>query len=242
MDDFIFDTSTISCGLGFDSYNPFSTGLPTPSQMNEAFSNLDPTLDVSGFGLAEWKQYDPYNLDIRNPYVGGYPTLGGDWDPMLDYDPYAPHIYENLNSIMNAQRQYDELLSMSPAPTANSDTDIMSVGMFPNMISPEMANAMGLISDQDLAFLDMIGPRHDETLELQDVISEPSLEQQKLDKSDFIERERDTAVEKYNDAKSAGDYEEMLKWETIANDKQQDLYYLWDTPQYGLPAKAPGIA
>lgn len=241
MDDFIFDTSTIDNGLGFDSYNPLLTGLPSPTQMNEAFSNLDPTLDVSRFGLAEWKQYDPYNLDIRNPYVGGYPTLGGDWDPTLDYDPYAPHIYENLNSLMNAQRQYNEMLSSSPILMANPDADIMSACMFPNKLSPEMANAMGLISDQDLAFLDMIGPKHGETSDLQHIESEPSMEQQKLDKSEFIERERDTAVEKYNDTKRAGDYEEMLKWETIANDKQQDLYYLWDTPQYGLPAKAPGI-
>lgn len=241
MDDFIFDTSTIDNGLGFDSYNPLLTGLPSPTQMNEAFSNLDPTLDVSRLGLAEWKQYDPYNLDIRNPYVGGYPTLGGDWDPMLDYDPYAPHIYENLNSLMNAQRQYNEMLSSSPLLMANPDADIMSADMFPNKLSPEMANAMGVISDQDLAFLDMIGPKHGETSDLQHIESEPSMERQKLDKSEFIERERDTAVEKYNDAKRAGDYEEMLKWETIANDKQQDLYYLWDTPQYGLPAKAPGI-
>lgn len=241
MDDFIFDTSTIDNGLGFDSYNPLLTGLPSPTQMNEAFSNLDPTLDVSRFGLAEWKQYDPYNLDIRNPYVGGYPTLGGDWDPMQDYDPYAPHIYENLNSLMNAQRQYNEMLSSSPLLMTNPDADIMSADMFPNKLSPEMANAMGVISDQDLAFLDMIGPKHGETSDLQHIESEPSMERQKLDKSEFIERERDTAVEKYNDAKRAGDYEEMLKWETIANDKQQDLYYLWDTPQYGLPAKAPGI-
>lgn len=242
MDYFMFDTTTLDCGLGFDSYNPYSTGFPTSAQMNEAFSNLDPNLDVSSFGLSEWKQYDPYNLDIRNPYVGGYPTLGGDWDPMLDYDPYAPHIYENLNSLMNAQQQYDELLSSAPMPTANPDADFMSAGMFPNMPSPEMANAMGLISDQDLAFLEMIGPKHHDSVDFHHIDSEPSMTQQKLDKSDFIEKERDTAVEKYNDAKSAGDYEEMLKWETIANDKQQDLYYLWDTPQYGLPAKAPGIA
>lgn len=242
MDYFMFDSTTLDYGLGFDSYNLFSTGFPSSAQMNEAFSNLDPNLDVSGFSLAEWKQYDPYNLDIRNPYVGGYPTLGSDWDPMLDYNPYAPHIYENLNSIMNAQHQYDKLLSSAPMPMANPDADILSAGMFPNMPSPELANALGLISDSDLAFLEMIGPRHHDTFEFHHVDSEPSITQQKLDKSDIIEKERDTAVEKYNDAKRAGDYDEMLKWETIANDKQQDLYYLWDTPQYGLPAKAPGIA
>lgn len=249
MNDFMFDPS-MNCGLGFDTYNPFSTGLPTPAQMNDAFSHLDPNMDVSSFGLAEWKAYDPLNLDIRNPYVGGYPTLGGDWDPMLDYDPYAPYIFENMkilcdsNNAMAAPHMAD-VNSFTPAnqmPVIDMNADIMSAGMFPNMPSPEMAHTLGLISDQDYAFLEMIGPKHHDTVDFHNIDSEPSMTQQKLDKSDSIERERDTAVEKYNDAKRAGDYDEMLKWETIANDRQQDLYYLWDTPQYGLPAKAPGIA
>lgn len=249
MDDFMFDPS-INCGLGFDTYNPFSTGLPTPAQMNEAFSHLDPNVDVSGFGLAEWKAYDPLNLDIRNPYVGGYPTLGGDWDPMLDYDPYAPHIFENMkilcdsNNAMVAPQMPDvnNFTSANQMPMIDMNADFMSAGIFPNMPSPEMAHALGILSDQDYAFLEMIGPKHHDTMDSHHINSEPSMTQQKLDKSDTIERERDTAVEKYNDAKRAGDFDEMLKWETIANDRQQDLYYLWDTPQYGLPAKAPGIA
>ena len=248
MDDFMFDPS-MNCGLGFDTYNPFSTGFPTPAQMNEAFSHLDPNMDVSGFGLAEWKAYDPLNLDIRNPYVGGYPTLGGDRDPMLDYDPYAPYIFENMKILCDSNNamaapQMPDVNSLTPAnqmPMIDMNADIMSAGMFPNMPSPEMAHTLGLISDQDYAFLEMIGPRHHDTVDFHHIDSEPSMTQQKLDKSDSIERERDTAVEKYNDAKRAGDYDEMLKWETIANDCQQDLYYLWDTPQYGLPAKAPGI-
>ena len=249
MDDFMFDPS-MNCGLGFDTYNPFSTGLPSPAQTNDAFSHLDPNMDVSSFGLAEWKAYDPLNLDIRNPYVGGYPTLGGDWDPMLDYDPYAPYIFENMkilcdsNNAMTAPQMAD-VTSFMPAnqmPVIDMNADIISAGMFPNMPSPEMAHTLGLISDQDYAFLEMIGPKHHDTVDFHHIDSEPSMTQQKLDKSDSIERERDTAVEKYNDAKRAGDYDEMLKWETIANDRQQDLYYLWDTPQYGLPAKAPGIA
>lgn len=248
MDDFMFDPS-MNCGLGFDTYNPFSTGLPTPAQMNEAFSHLDPNMDVSGFGLAEWKAYDPLNLDIRNPYVGGYPTLGSDWDPMLDYDPYAPYILENMKILCDSNNamplpQVSDVNRFMPGnqmPMIDMNADIMSAGMFPNMPSPEMAHTLGLISDQDYAFLEMIGPKHHDTVDINHIDSEPSLTQQKLDKSNSIERERDTAVEKYNDAKRSGDYDEMLKWETIANDRQQDLYYLWDTPQYGLPAKAPGI-
>lgn len=249
MDDFMFDPS-MNCGFGFDSFDSISTGLPTPAQMNEAFSQLDPNIDVSGFGLAEWKAYDPLNLDIRNPYVGGYPTLGSDWDSMLDYDPYAPYVFDNLKMLCENQNIGDMAMlpdgrtqmTTNQMPIINMNADIMSAGMFPNMSSPEMAHALGLISDQDYAFLEMIGPKHHDSVDFYHVDSEPSMTQQKLDKSDSIERERDTAVEKYNDAKRAGDYDEMLKWETIANDRQQDIYYLWDTPQYGLPAKAPGIA
>lgn len=249
MDDFMFDTS-MNCGLGFDSFNPFAPAFPTATQMHEAYTQLDPSLDVSGFGLAEWKQYDPYNLDIRNPYVGGYPTLGGDWDPLLDYDPYAPHIFDNMKMPCENRNMAETTMFPSvctPIPTSqmpiiDMSADIMSAGMFPNMPSPEMAHALGLISDQDYAFLEMIGPEESDMADFIHIDSEPSMTQQKLDKSDTIERERDNAVEKYNDAKRAGDYDEMLKWETIANDRQQDLYYLWDTPQYGLPAKAPGIA
>lgn len=66
--------------------------------------------------------------------------------------------------------------------------------------------------------------------------------QAKLEKSSDLEHERDIAVENYHDAMRSGDYEEALKWERIANDRQSCLYDLWDTPRYAPgPAKAPGI-
>ena len=66
--------------------------------------------------------------------------------------------------------------------------------------------------------------------------------QAKLDQSNTLEQERDLAVENYHKAMNSGDYEEALKWENIANSHQQDLYNLWDTPNYsGLPPVAPGI-
>lgn len=257
MDDFMFDIS-MNCGLGFESFNPFAPAFPAASQMHEAYTQLDPSLDVSGFGLAEWKQYDPYNLDIRNPYVGGYPTLGGDWDPLLDYDPYAPHIYENMQAVtemMSNQNTLSSLpsvnsidASMMPIPnlTPNSGSCLMYGNPFSGGMSADehmdLMHDMGLIRDEDYNFLLTIFPRHSHASDMVTTTSEPSLTQLKLDESNSIERERDTAVENYNDAKRSGNYEEMLKWETIANDRQQDLYNLWDTPQYGLPAKAPGIA
>ena len=66
--------------------------------------------------------------------------------------------------------------------------------------------------------------------------------QAKLEESSNLHKEMDIAVDKYHDAMRSGDYEEALKWERIANDRQSSLYDLWDTPRYAPgPAKAPGI-
>ncbi len=74
--------------------------------------------------------------------------------------------------------------------------------------------------------------------------SEPvqSYEQWKLDQGNEIEAMRDTAVQHYNEAKSRGDFEDMLKWESEANKQQGRLYDHWGTPTYGLPPKAPNIS
>lgn len=66
--------------------------------------------------------------------------------------------------------------------------------------------------------------------------------QMKLDQNDTLVHERDLAVDNYHKAMDSGNYEEALKWENIANSHQQELYDLWDTPNYsGTPAVAPGI-
>lgn len=64
---------------------------------------------------------------------------------------------------------------------------------------------------------------------------------EKLENSHEIESQRDIAVKHYQEAKQTGDVDEMLKWETIANKEQGNLYDLWGTPTYGLVPKAPGI-
>lgn len=231
MDNFMYDTTTIDCGLGLNSFNPFSTGFPTPVQMNEALSNLDSNIDVSGFSLEEWKQYDPYNLDIRNPYVGGYPTLGGDWNPIFDYDPYAPHIIENMKvlSETNAMRTPETFGIETPTPNSvmsmmDMNEDFISAGMFPNMPSPEMAHALGLISDKDYAFLEMIGPKHDtpsyshsEPVEQYPAVGPSKSEWEEFDKHEAARAE---AVEKYNDCIKNGNLEEASKWADKAVDEQ----------------------
>lgn len=75
-------------------------------------------------------------------------------------------------------------------PIIDMNADIMSAGMFPNIPSPEMAHALGLISDQDYAFLEMIGPKHHDSVDFTHVDSEPSMTQQKLEKSDSIEKRK----------------------------------------------------
>lgn len=248
MDDLMFDPS-MNCGFGFDTFDPISTGLPTPAQMNEAFSHLDPNIDVSGFGLADWKAYDPLNLDIRNPYVGGYPTLGSDWDPMLDYDPYAPYIFDNLKMLCENQNMGEMVMlpnggtpmTTNQMPIIDMNADIMSAGMFPNMPSPEMAHALGLISDQDYAFLEMIGPKQDapiaspsDPIEPYPIIGPSKAEWAEFDKH---EAARADAVEKYHDCIANGNLDEASKWADKAIDEQYakesiyDVHYVTDINQ-----------
>ncbi len=238
MDNYMFDTYLNS--IGFDPYNPYSTGHPTISQLNDAYANLDPSLDVTEFGLAEWKQYDPYNLDIRNPYVGGYPTLGGDWDPMLDYDPYAPYILENMKALCDDQESVnaamntfdDTLMTTNYMPMIDMNEDVISAGMFPNMPSPEMAHALGLISDKDYAFLEMIGPKHDtstysptEPVDLYPVIGPSKAEWEEFHKHEAARAE---AIEKYNDCIKNGNLDEASKWADKAVDEQYEKEIIYD--------------
>lgn len=243
-----FTTFDPSCFNGM-AVNPY----PTAAEMSAAGANIDYNLDVSNFGYNEWRQYDPYNLDMRNPWVNGYDL--SDFDPLLDFDPSRVHILDNMQAMTQAPvfpsmptgADSSACLFQNPyAMPMDMNQDFLTAGLFPNMPSPEMAHAMGLISDQDYDFLQMIGPQPHS-----DISVEPShnswadaqheMNVKKLNESDAIESARDLAVEHYQDAKRAGDVEEMLKWENEANKKQDELYTLWDTPRYTPNAKAPGI-
>jgi len=69
-----------------------------------------------------------------------------------------------------------------------------------------------------------------------------SVERIKLDRSEELEHERDSAVEKYHNAINRNDYEEALEWENIARDKEEAIRTLWDTPRYTSdPVKVQGI-
>lgn len=227
---------------------------PTAAEINAASANIDYNLDVSNFGYNEWRQYDPYNLDMRNPWINGY-EFYGDFDPMLDFDPTRVHILENMQTLSQAPTfpsmptgsEASGYLFQNPYNMPiDMNQDFMSAGMFPNLPSPEMAHAMGLISDQDYNFLQMIGPQPHSDISIEPTHSswadaQHEMNVKKLNESEAIESARDLAVEHYHDAKRAGDIDEMLKWENEANKKQDELYTLWDTPRYTPNVKAPGI-
>lgn len=64
----------------------------------------------------------------------------------------------------------------------------------------------------------------------------------KLEESSNLHKEMGIAVDKYHDAMRSGDYDEALKWERMANDRQSSLYDLWDTPRYFTgPTRALGL-
>ena len=66
--------------------------------------------------------------------------------------------------------------------------------------------------------------------------------QAKLDQSNALEQKMNSAVDNYHKAMDSGDFEKALEWEHLANSCQQELYNLWNTPNYsGNPVVAPGI-
>ena len=66
--------------------------------------------------------------------------------------------------------------------------------------------------------------------------------QAKLEQSNALEQKMNSAVDNYHKAMDSGDFEKALEWEHLANSCQQELYNLWDTPNYsGNPVVAPGI-
>ena len=272
--------------LCFDSI--MAENIPVTCDLAMMGGNTDNCIDVSNFGYNEWRQYDPYCLDVRNPYfgideysdfsdvliatpcemfdvmnqdimsAGMFPDMPSPEDALI---ATPCEMFDVMNQdIMSAGMFPDEECSdfsdfLIAAPCEMFDVmnqDIMSAGMFPDMLSPEIAHSMGLISDQDYNFLQAMGLTSDQVNQSHSEIScEPShsswadaqheMNVKKLNESDALESERDLAVKHYQDAKQAGDIDEMLKWENVANKKQEEIYTLWDTPRYTPNVKAPGI-
>lgn len=63
-----------------------------------------------------------------------------------------------------------------------------------------------------------------------------------LNKAEEIEAARNNAVNEYNQAKLAGNMDEMAKWEKEARDKEREHRDLFNAPNYsGLPPRVEGI-
>lgn len=69
-----------------------------------------------------------------------------------------------------------------------------------------------------------------------------SRDQWKVDRTNQLVGIRDAAVERYKEAKSRGDVDEMLKWEAEANKQQGMIFNVLGISGYTLTPKAPGIS
>lgn len=156
----------------------------------------------------------------------------------------------------------DDFFELNPG-ASYEDYMNMHNAIHQDLMSPAMPNIdLDIINDmQPMPFVDSFGiPHYANPLHVDFMSGIPSdsftpvipednsfggndisIEQAKLETGRLLEDERDVAVQHYQDAKHADDIDEMLKWEAIANQKQQQICDLWSVSTYGLPAKAPGI-
>jgi hypothetical protein len=211
--------------MDFDNgYDSFMPSYPTATQIHESVSNLDYNMDVSGFTMEDWQRYDPYHMDMRNPYINGYIT-DGSFDPLVDYDPYASSIIDNMKYVQNN-------MAISP----------IHENMFPNSVEDhtpvEVTDIFGRKQYCDPWQVDIMSGMND--LNINSAITEHVHNLNVA--SDNLISDRDNAVQNYHDAINRGDLDEALRWEDIANDKQKDLNSLLGVPSYpGVPVIASGL-
>lgn len=199
------------------SYNPFAgTDFCSPDFGMNPFG-CDPFLPMpdltSPFG------FDPFFNTM--PSTFSYAPAAGLTGPFID--PFL-----SMPDFTFAPSMPSDFGTFTPMPFAPNmygyDTDMFGFPFFGDMMDVDIMS--GIPSSQfDHSWAD-VQLEHDRAI---------------LDESSQLESERDLAVDRYHDAIDSGDYEEALRWETIANDRQQDIYDLFDTPQFGLPARAPGL-
>lgn len=149
---------------------------------------------------------------------------------------------QNMQSTQQPNLSMDVLANASQCPLIddyNAAQPMADMNLVMDMFgNPQFANP------RDLDIMSGLPNNSFQQIPQPTFVGEPteSYDQWRLDQAKEIEAMRDTAVQHYNDAKTRGDIEEMLKWETEANKQQGRLYDHWETPTYGLPPKAPGIS
>lgn len=221
-----------------------STDIATPSATHSMVSNglVDAHLnEVANVDYNTFKQFQYYSHQI-------------------DYANQGPQLYNMFQQFPSMNMSFnDALLQFNMPPfdptlalsmSATSDIDpftfdysgIQNIDWMDKMsdIQPvtDIFGNTHLTNPMDVDIMSGLPPKYFPT-SMMDAVREQN--NSKLDHSRTLEHERDTAVDNYHDAMDKGNYDEAVKWETIANSRQQDIYDLWDTPQFGLPAEAPGI-
>jgi hypothetical protein len=218
FDTFYLDPTDLD--FGYDSFMP---SYPTATQIHESVSSLDYNMDVSGFTMEDWQRYDPLHMDMRNPYINGYIT-DGSFDPLVDFDPYAPSALDNMKYTQNDMT----VPSLTGNIFPNSDeyhtpievTDIFGVKQYCDPSQVDIMSGMNLNINSAIT----------EHIHNQNIIS------------DNLISDRDNAVHSYHDAINRGDFDEALRWEKIANDKQVDINSVLGVPSYpGVPVVALGL-
>lgn len=182
-----------------------------------------------------------------------------DYSHQIDYASQGPQLYNMFQQFPTMDMSFNDALfkfNMPPydptlsMPTTNyidpfsfdysgiQNTNwITPIGGFQPL--QDMFGNTHMANPMEVDFMSGL-PKDTFSQSMADAMSEQR--QMKIEKNDALVKERDLAVDKYREAMDSGNYEDALKWENIANTYQQELYNLWDTPNYsGQPAEAPGI-
>lgn len=206
--DFNFDYGFSNFGCGF---NDFDYGF---NCFDYGFNNFNSGIDfMSDF-------YSPLNdIAIRPlPMIGN--PFTADLEAMLAEPAIA--IMPELPPFPVIDVQSKGMMSAKPGSLFYEPYD--------NMMSPEMAHALGILSDQDMSFLESIGPKHHEPVKYEKVEVRPVIGPSKEDwaRYDSYERDRQDAVDHYNDCLSRGDMDGAERWADRARDAQYSKEVIYD--------------
>lgn len=200
--------------------------------MYDMITTPDMMTSVDSLAFSPMPFSNPYgDIDLMDIPAAHQPWLG---NPYIEYD-YMP-LYPDTSAMLFANPYEEGLMNQIDIMTQ----DVMAPGamMFGNPFGdPEMAHAMGLISDQDYAFLQMIGPKHhsdpisvcSDPVEVRPIIG-PSKEE--WAEYDDYESQRSAAVDNYHDCLDRGDLDEAAKWADKAVDCQYHKETLYDGACY----------
>ena len=238
LDQFMDAWSDSSCFM-------VSTDIATPDATNSMAMN----------GLVDGHLNEVANVDYKTF------TQFQNYSHQIDYATQGPQLFDMFQQFPTMDMSFNEALFQLNLPPIDPT---MALPMpMPNYIDPftfnyadiqnldwmgpigglqpvtDMFGNTHMANPMDVDFMSGL-PTNAFSHSMADALHEQN--KAKLEQNDTLVHERDLAVENYHHAMDCGNYEEALKWEQIANTHQQEIYDLWDTPNYsGQPAVAPGL-